>query len=129
MCGKDNKIKITPEKVWEGVAYVCLALTIAGQVFTTMNVLIAQAVWLISNVLFVARDFALKRPVSDKVKDVAMCGSCEGTCIFSTFWYIYKCEVDMQIARTTTHCKIAKCALKKLPTVNLLLLNKPRLTF
>ena len=57
-----------------------------------------------------------------------MCGSCEDTYIFPTFWYINKCEVDMQIARTTTHCKIVKCALKKLPTANLLLLNKPRLT-
>lgn len=57
-----------------------------------------------------------------------MRGSYEGTCIFSTFWYIYKCEVDMQIARTTAHCKIAKCALKKLSTANLLLLNKPGLT-
>ena len=35
----------------------------------------------------------------------------------------------MQIARITTHCGIAKCALKKLSIANLLLLNKPRLTF
>lgn len=39
-----------------------------------------------------------------------MCGSCEGTCIFLTFWYIYKCEVGMQIARTTTHCEIVSYA-------------------
>ena len=50
---------------------------------------------------------------------IEVCGSCEGTCVFYALWYIYKCEVDMQIARTTTHCKIAKCALKKLPTANL----------
>ena len=41
-----------------------------------------------------------------------MRGLCEGTCVFLAFWYIYKCEVDMRIARTTTHCEIAKCALK-----------------
>lgn len=29
-------------------------------------------VWLVSNVLFVARDMALKRPRADKVKDVSM---------------------------------------------------------
>lgn len=39
-----------------------------------------------------------------------MCGSCEGTCIFPTFWYSNKCEVDMQIARITTHCEIASYA-------------------
>lgn len=82
---EDNKINVTPEKVWEGVAYVCLALTVAGQVFTTMNVLIAQIVWLISNILFVARDFALKRPVSDKVKDVAMLGLTIGIVIVLIF--------------------------------------------
>jgi hypothetical protein len=59
-------------KVWEFVAYVCLALTIAGQVLTASNVLLAQWVWLVSNLLFVARDFALYRPSADKVKDVAM---------------------------------------------------------
>ena len=85
MCKRDNKIKISSEKVWEGVAYVCLALTIAGQVFTTMNVLIAQVVWLISNVLFVMRDFTLKRPTSDKVKDVAMLGLTIGIVIVLLF--------------------------------------------
>lgn len=85
MCGKDNKIKVTPEKVWEGVAYVCLALTIAGQVFTTMDVLIAQIVRLISNVLFVARDFALRRHISYKVKDVAMLGLTIGIVIVLIF--------------------------------------------
>lgn len=82
---EDNKVKISPEKVWEGVAYVCLALTIAGQVFTTMDVLIAQVVWLISNVLFVARDFALHRPVSDKVKDVCMLGLTIGIVVVLIF--------------------------------------------
>lgn len=85
MCGKDNKVNVSSEKVWECVAYICLALTIAGQVFTTMNVLIAQIVWLISNVLFVARDFALHRPISDKVKDVAMLGLTIGIVIVLIF--------------------------------------------
>lgn len=61
-------------KAWELVAYVCLVLTIIGQVLTASNVLVAQSVWLASNVLFVARDFALQRPTADKVKDVAMLG-------------------------------------------------------
>jgi hypothetical protein len=59
-------------KIWEFVAYICLALTILGQILTASNVLFAQWVWLVSNALFVARDMALKRPIADKVKDVAM---------------------------------------------------------
>lgn len=54
------------------VAYLCLGLTILGQVLTASNVLVAQIVWLVSNVLFVAHDMALKRPRADKVKDVSM---------------------------------------------------------
>lgn len=69
-------------KAWELVAYVCLALTIIGQVLTASNVLLAQSVWLVSNVLFVARDFALKRPTADKVKDVAMLGLTIGLVIY-----------------------------------------------
>ena len=59
-------------RVWEWVAYVCLALTVAGQVLTASNVLVAQWVWLVSNLLFVVRDVALQRPTADKVKDVSM---------------------------------------------------------
>ena len=39
-----------------------------------------------------------------------MCGLCEDTCVFPALWYSYKCEVDMRIARTTTHCEIASYA-------------------
>ena len=59
-------------KWWEWVAYACLALTVAGQVLTACNVLVAQWVWLVSNLLFVARDVALKRPMADIVKDGSM---------------------------------------------------------
>ncbi len=59
-------------KRWEWVAYACLALTVAGQVLTACNVLVAQWVWLVSNLLFVARDVALKRPMADIVKDGSM---------------------------------------------------------
>lgn len=59
-------------KWWEWVAYACLALTVAGQVLTACNVLVAQWVWLVSNLLFVARDVALKRPTADIIKDGCM---------------------------------------------------------
>lgn len=71
-------------KAWEIIAYVCLALTIAGQVLTACNVLLAQWVWLVSNLLFVARDFALQRPTADKVKDVSMLGLTVGMVAYLT---------------------------------------------
>ena len=59
-------------KFMEWVAYACLALTVAGQVLTACNVLVAQWVWLVSNLLLVARDIALERPTADIVKDGSM---------------------------------------------------------
>ena len=73
-------------KAWGCVAYVCLALTIIGQILTASDVLVAQLVWLVSNLLFVARDFALQRPTSDKVKDVAMLGLTIGLVIYLLMW-------------------------------------------
>ena len=68
-----GKLRLPPAATrWEGVAYACLALTIVGQILTASNVLLAQLAWLVSNLLFVARDVALKRPISDKVKDISL---------------------------------------------------------
>ncbi len=61
-------------KAWELAAYGCLALTVAGQLLTACDVLLSQWVWLVSNLIFVARDVALERPHADMVKDVAMLG-------------------------------------------------------
>lgn len=59
-------------RAWEGVALVCLGLTIAGQIIIGGWYLFGMGLWLVSNVLFLTRDFVLKRPKSDKVKDAAL---------------------------------------------------------
>ena len=73
-------------KKWEYVAYICLALTIIGQILTASDVLVAQTVWLVSNVLFVARDIALQRPTADKVKDVSMLAITLGLVVYLLMW-------------------------------------------
>ena len=62
------------EWAWVQLQYMVLALTILGQVTVGASYLLGQGVWMVANVASLARDFALKRPASDKVKDAAMCG-------------------------------------------------------
>lgn len=59
-------------RVWENLQYVSLALTIAGQVVIGPMWILGQTLWLIANVIAVARDFCLSRPMADKVKDVGL---------------------------------------------------------
>ena len=56
--------------VWEIVGYVTLALCIFGQIAVGYIYLIAQAMYLIANIASVVRDFALKLPTANKVKDI-----------------------------------------------------------
>ena len=63
-----------------------LALTILGQVTVGASYLLGQGVWMVANVAALARDFALKRPTSDKVKDAAMCGLTAGLIV--AYWII-----------------------------------------
>lgn len=62
------------EKVWENLAVLCLAGTIAGQVLVGGLYLLAQSVWLGCNILALVRDFVLHRPNGDKVKNAGLCG-------------------------------------------------------
>lgn len=55
---------------WEGIGYFTLALCIFGQITVGTWYLLAQFGYLISNVLGVARDFALNLPKANKVRDV-----------------------------------------------------------
>lgn len=69
--------KTTAVKVWENLQYCVLIMSIAGQVLTnipTWGILIAQSVWLIANVIATVRDFKLKRPTADKVKNGCLTG-------------------------------------------------------
>lgn len=66
------------EWAWVQLQYAVLALTILGQVTVGASYLLGQGVWMVANVASLARDFVLKRPASDKVKDAAMCGITAG---------------------------------------------------
>lgn len=74
--------KSTARKVWENLQYINLAMTIAGQVVIGGSYLLGQGVWLIANIIAVARDIALHRPAADIVKDVAMTALTAGLIVF-----------------------------------------------
>lgn len=60
------------QKIWENLQYVGLALTVIGQIVIGPWWLLGQSLWEVANLISVARDFALHRPVADKVKDICM---------------------------------------------------------
>ena len=64
--------KTTARKVWENMQYFNLALTIAGQLLVAELYLVAQGVWTLANVIALVRDFVLKRPAADIVRDTGM---------------------------------------------------------
>ena len=62
------------ELAWEIINYVSLALCIFGQVTVGYLFMIAQIAYLIANVLGLVRDFVLKFPASNKVRDAVFTG-------------------------------------------------------
>lgn len=83
---KDNKEKTTQEFIWENLQYLVLAMTIVGQVVTNVpvwGILAAQSVWLIANIIATIRDFTLRRPIADKVKDACLTGITIGLVIIA----------------------------------------------
>lgn len=71
------------EKIFDKLAYVSLMLTIAGQLLIACNqVLIAQICFLVGNIIGVSRCFILKRPLSDKARDIGLLGlTCVCLCL------------------------------------------------
>lgn len=59
---------------WECVGYITLALCVFGQIAVGYWYMIAQAAYLISNIAAVVRDFALKLPPANKVRDFVFSG-------------------------------------------------------
>lgn len=58
------------DKFWEIVGYTTLALCVFGQIAVGYLYLIAQTAYLVANVASVIRDFALKLPRANIVKDI-----------------------------------------------------------
>lgn len=73
-------------KLAENAAYLALAFTIAGQIVTAQSVMLAQIIWLIANAINVGRDYVLKRPAADKVRDWALSGITGGMIIILTLF-------------------------------------------
>ena len=69
-------------KVWENLQLLNLAMTIAGQVLVGGNYLIGQGIWFVANVIALVRDFVLKRPVADKIKNTCMTALTAGLIAF-----------------------------------------------
>ena len=56
---------------WETIGYLTLALCIIGQITVGKWYLLAQSAYLIANICGVFRDFALRLPSANKVRDIA----------------------------------------------------------
>lgn len=57
---------------WNRALYFVLAALILGQMTVGISFFVGQGLYLAANAVSVARDFALDRPASDKVKNVCM---------------------------------------------------------
>ena len=55
---------------WECIGYITLALCVFGQIAVGYWYMVAQFAYLISNIAAVVRDFALKLPPANKVRDI-----------------------------------------------------------
>lgn len=63
---EDNK------RFWNNLALFALGLTIVGQIVIGKSYLLAETIWLASNVITLTRDFVLKRPIADKIKSAVL---------------------------------------------------------
>lgn len=66
---------------WENLQLFCLSLTILGQVTIGASFVFGQMVWLAANATALIRDFALRRPWADKIKNAALLGITAGIII------------------------------------------------
>lgn len=55
---------------WEVICYIGLALCIIGQITVGKYYVLAQSLYLIANLSAVIRDFSIKLPTANKVKDI-----------------------------------------------------------
>ena len=62
------------EKVFENAQFLVLALLIVAQCVIGESFFLGQGLYLVANIISATRCFVLKRPLSDKVKDIACTG-------------------------------------------------------
>ena len=71
------------KKIFENSLYISLTLCLIGQIVIGGNYLLGQGIYLIANSINIIRTFALRRPTSDKVKDVCFLGVTIGLIIYN----------------------------------------------
>lgn len=73
------------EKFFENLQFVVLIGLIVAQCLVGSNFYLGQFIYLGCNTISVARNFALDRPLADKVKDCACFGITLGLILFNYF--------------------------------------------
>ena len=68
-------------KILINLAYASIALTVIGQCVVGGNFYVGQFAYLLANAVNVGRDFALNRPVADKIKNFTFLGITAGLMI------------------------------------------------
>ena len=69
----------------QNLQYVVLVLLIVGQCTVGANFYLGQCVYLLANCTAVYRNFKLRRPAADKVKDCACLAITVGLIVFNLF--------------------------------------------
>lgn len=59
---------------WEFIGYTTLLLAVFGQITVGKWYLLAQSAYMITNLLSIVRDYALRLPRANKVKDFTFAG-------------------------------------------------------
>ena len=62
--------KIKTNLFWETICYIGIALCLLGQVLVGKIYLVAQCIYLVANISSIVRDYAIKMPTANKVKDI-----------------------------------------------------------
>ena len=73
------------EKIFENLQFVVLVGLIIGQCTVGSNFYIGQFIYLGCNIISTTRNFALDRPLADKVKDCCCLGITIGLILFKFF--------------------------------------------
>lgn len=57
---------------WDNVGYIVLFGLIAGQIAIGFNFVLGEAIYILTDLLILTRDFKLKRPKSDIIKNAVL---------------------------------------------------------
>ena len=82
---KEKRNDSTVTKVFVNLQYLTLIGLLVAQSVVGVNFYIGQFVYLTANLIAVTRNFVLRRPIPDKVKDCSCLGVTIGLILFKFF--------------------------------------------